>query len=89
MAALNSSTVRAKPVGVDAEPIGERFEGVGRRAGDRLRVVLLGPQQRPRLGVEELEGDAARLREDLATVLGVGVVAVVGALVHEPPSLAH
>src|SRR5262249_56886070 len=47
------------------------------------RVVLFGAEERARLGVENLEGDAARLREDVAAVLRVGVVAVVGSFVDE------
>src|SRR5262249_56770428 len=76
-----------EPVDIDPEPIGEWVEGVSRGAGNGLRIVLLGPQQRTGLGVEELEGDAAGLREDLATVLRVGIVAEVSPLVDEPPSL--
>ena len=83
MLALNSATVATRPRGVDPEPSGELVDGVSRLDRDARHVVLLGAQQRPGGGIEELEGDAARLLEHGAAVAGVGVVAEVGALVDE------
>src|SRR5712691_6632892 len=48
-----------------------------------LADAVLLAQQRDDLLVEDLEGGAARLLDDGAAVLDVGVVAEVGALVHE------
>ena len=67
---------------VDAEAIGELLD----RAGLRLRHLsdaVLVAQAVDGLLVEELERDAVWLRQDLATVLRVGVVAEVRALVDE------
>src|SRR5262249_2118666 len=73
----------AETVGGGAEALGGLIEGFSRRAGDRVRVILLGSQTRPRVCVEKPERDAAGLGEDLATVLRIGVVAIVGTLVDE------
>ena len=51
--------------------------------GDLADAVLL-PQDLDGLLIEDLEGQPLGLADDLAPVLGVGVVAEVRALVHEP-----
>ena len=81
--ALNAATVGASRGRVDADASARSVDGVGDRDRDARHVVLLGAQQRAQSGVEELEGDGAGLLEDRAPVLGVGVVAEVGALVDE------
>ena len=87
IAALNSLD-RARDRWVDAELGRELLQRVGLRAGDAGAVVLLLAQHRADARVEQLEGDAAGLGEDLAAELGVGVVAVVLALVDEPAAVA-
>ena len=61
---------------------GELLERVGRDLGDALDAVLVA-QEVQDLAVEDLPGELVRLLEDHAAVLGVGVVAEVGALVDE------
>src|SRR5262249_50065853 len=64
------------------ELLNELLQGIGAHLGDALDAVLV-TQQVQHLGIEYLPAELARLRQDHATVFGVGVVAKVGALVEE------
>src|SRR5262249_38120725 len=72
-----------EPGRLDADRLRQLADRGGLVARDPGGVVLVRPQQRRGSGVEELEGDRARLLEHLGAVAGVSVVAEVGALVDE------
>ena len=83
IAALNSATVRSSRSGSIAEPRGQLAQRTGVDAGRSGRLVVDRAQHLHRAGVEDLRRDALRLAQHLGAVLGVGVVAEVGALVDE------
>jgi Tripartite tricarboxylate transporter TctA family len=72
-----------QPLRVDAEPLGQLADRAGVDARGARRLVVDRAQHPGRPGVEDLGGDALRLAQHLGAVLGVGVVAEVGALVDE------
>ena len=69
--------------GVDAEARGELAQRVRVHARGAGRLVVDRAQHLHGAGVEDLRRDALRLAQHLGAVLGVGVVAEVGALVDE------
>ena len=72
-----------QPRRVDVQPLRQLFDAVGLRHG-HLRNVILVAQQVFHLVVEDLKGDALRLRQQGAPVGYIGIVAEVGALVQKP-----
>ena len=81
-ARLNSVTVRTSPAASISSALGELLDRVGLALGHLPDAVLVA-NHIDRLRVEDLHRHALRLLHHLAAVLGVGVVAVVGALVDE------
>ena len=75
-------------VDVDLELARQLLDGAGLGLRDLADPVLLA-EERHHLLVEELEGGSLGLPEDLPPVLGVGVVAEVGALVDEALARGH
>jgi hypothetical protein len=72
-----------EPVRVDPQTHRELLQRVGVDARRARRLVVDRAQQRDRLGVEDLRGDALGLLEDPRAELRVGVVAEVLPLVEE------
>jgi hypothetical protein len=72
-----------QPLGIDVELLGEPLDGVGRRLGHLADAVFVADVV-VSLGIEDLHRGALGLLHHLLAVLGIGVIAVVGAFVDEP-----
>jgi hypothetical protein len=81
---LNSRNGALEALGVDAQARGELAQRAGVDARGAGGLVVDRAHHAGGLGVEHLVRDALRLAQHLGAVLGVGVVAEVGALVDEP-----